>query len=127
MSEMKDIEILEKIKAILTNCIDLIEEEDSDEFNTNIVNAEKLLEKFKNNEEKEEDLGEDEEKDIENAEELLTLLDASQGSDDWSNAQGYIEDALEIVDELIESESGEEDEEKEEKEEDGEGEDEDEE
>ncbi len=124
MSELKDVEILEKIKAILTNCIDLIEEEDSDEFDANIVNAKELLEKFKNNEKKEEDLGEDEEEDIENAEELLTLLDASQGSDDWSNIQGYIEDALEIVDELIESESGEEDEEKEE---DGEGEDEDEE
>ena len=38
----------------------------------------------------------------------IMLLDASLGSDDWGTVQGYIEQALDVVDELIENESSEE-------------------
>lgn len=109
MLELKDVTILEKVKAILTSSLDLIEEEKSDAFEEGITSAKELMQQFKENEEEESDLGEDEEEDIAAAEDLQMLLDASLGSDDWGTVQGYIEQALDVVDELIENESSEED------------------
>jgi len=122
MSELKDIEILEKVKAILNDTFTSIEDENDEEFADSISSARELMNRFKSNEITEEKSGEVEDEDISLVNDCLVLLDASLGSDDWDTINEYVNTMIEIIDELIDNEEGEEEEGEEEEGEEEEGE-----
>jgi len=111
MSELKGIEILEKVKAILNDTFVSIEDENDEEFAESISSARELMNRFKSNETTEEKAGGvEEDEDISLVNNCIVLLDASLGSDDWDTINEYVNAMIETIDELIDNDEGEEEE-----------------